>query len=243
MLNTFLVLSSLIPANPSPDYNPWFTDTIISQTSGRHFELRRKPKDVTSCGFDNELCPLVLRIDAESGNIDIHGQINAKSLFINGQPAINSLRTWLGNRSGLVGPMGPRGEPGEKGEVGPKGDQGPKGDPGERGAADENFLEVRALTVAKSGMEIGRADISFYRLGKIVNVFLTLEIEKLSTGMVTINGYSGPDWVHPRNGGETLLLPGTQNLTIEFYPELEEIDLKGELSPGTTKAQFSYLAK
>ena len=265
-----------IPPNSTFDINPFFSDTYISKTEGRHLEIRSKPKGVDYCGIDNSRCPVVARFDSDTGRIDLRGQVNVESLFVGGDPVINPLREWQGpitNLKGDPGPPGPQGPKGDQGPPGmpgrpcsldttdgvrikcgtaisesligpegPKGDLGPRGPKGDKGSIYENYLALSQLRlVGATGEVFGLVDFSFYRLGKVVNVFLTMKVEKDIHQSVKVKSFVGPTWINPLSGGETLPLPQIPGVKTEFYPELEEVEFVGNLNEGVYYANFVYL--
>jgi len=69
-----------------------------------------------------------------NGNLGVAGNLTTTGLNIAGVGAvIDSTGKWVGNPTGLQGPVGPQGPPGPQGPQGPAGPAGPQGPPGPQG--------------------------------------------------------------------------------------------------------------
>ena len=96
---------------------------------------------VSTVAFDNQ--SPVNRLALWNGFALIPSMVtdDGSQLLINGNPVIDSNGQWVGDPTGLagpVGPQGPQGDPGPQGAAGADGAQGaagPQGDPGPQGAA------------------------------------------------------------------------------------------------------------
>ena len=86
-------------------------------------------------GTDAELQPRLPLTSAFYAQLakDVSGDINPRSITIDGQPVIDAQGRWVGDPSGLEGPEGPAGPQGEQGLPGPQGERGLAGVDGEAG--------------------------------------------------------------------------------------------------------------
>lgn len=135
------------------DENIWTSNEFVNATRGRDIVIRRLPVANSPCNNPDK-CPPAVIIDAEKGNMDVKGKLNADALYIGGQPIINQRGEWQGSTENLRGPQGMQGPKGDTGSGctmtqdsiicgesvvtletlrGPKGDRGPQGIQGPQG--------------------------------------------------------------------------------------------------------------
>jgi hypothetical protein len=135
------------------DENIWTSNEFVNATRGRDIVIRRLPVANSPCNNPDK-CPPAVIIDAEKGNMNVKGKLNADALYIGGQPIINQKGEWQGSTENLKGPQGVQGPKGDQGDGcmitqdsivcgesivtletlrGPKGDRGPQGIQGPQG--------------------------------------------------------------------------------------------------------------
>ncbi len=122
--------------NETPNFdNTYLIDNLANNSPLGDVTLRVNKKAPFDCKNRTD-CPASLIVSGKNGSINMPVDVNVRSLYIGKSSVIDSNGRWVGDSSGLIGPMGPQGPKGDTGTAGLKGDTGPagiKGDKGDRG--------------------------------------------------------------------------------------------------------------